>query len=107
MIKLIAHEKGMDIIEVNPKSMKKYVTDDGNAGKPEVASVICTMFDLNHKDIVGKSHTKKPEFDVTDAIALCYHGICTSDFTYNIKKYQVNKVRFKVNKKLSIKKVVV
>lgn len=78
IIKLLAYEHKLNIVEVNPMTLKKHITGNGKATKMEVANEICTMFELDIKDVVPKLHTKKPEFDLTDSIGIGYTGMCKS-----------------------------
>lgn len=74
MIKLIADESDIFIVEVNPMSMKKFITGSGRGTKYDVAKSVCMMFDKNY-DEIPKIRTKNPLYDECDAIALGYYGI--------------------------------
>ena len=74
MIKLIADELDIIVVEVNPMSMKKFITGSGRGTKYDVAKSVCMLFDKNYDDI-PKIRTKNPLYDECDAIALGYYGI--------------------------------
>lgn len=76
IIKLLAHQYGIDIVEIAPTSMKKFITENGRASKEEVAKTMCNAFDLVYETCVPKHTTKNPQFDMCDAIALNYTAIC-------------------------------
>lgn len=84
IIKLLCHEYGIRVEEVNPMTLKKFVTCNGRATKEELADTICDMFDLKQEDVVPKLGTKKPCFEITDSIGIGYTGICK---TFNNGEY--------------------
>ena len=57
---------GLSITEYPPKKVKQSVTGNGNAGKEQVADMICKMLNINRT---------KLSLDATDAlsVALCHH----------------------------------
>lgn len=75
MIKLIADKRGIECVEANPLSMKKFLTGHGHGTKYQVAKEVCLVFEKNF-DEIPKIRTKNPLYDECDAIALGYYNIC-------------------------------
>lgn len=75
MLKLLANQNGLIIDEVNPTSVKKFMTGHGNASKLQVASAVCKKFNMRTLDI-PKIRTKNPQFDVCDSLGNGLFAIC-------------------------------
>lgn len=75
IIKLLAHQNAVNIIEVQPTHMKKVVTDRGKASKEEVAKILCCIFDLKYEECVPKHNTKNPRFDMLDSLGNMYAAL--------------------------------
>lgn len=75
MIKLVADSCGIEVREVNPMSMKKFITGSGRGTKQDVANSVCKAFNMSI-DSIPKIHTKNPLYDECDAIGLGYYDIC-------------------------------
>lgn len=74
ILKLLGNERAMEIIEVNPMTLKKYMCDTSKVSKSDVANKVSDVFDIEYKEIVLKAHTKTPMYDIADSIAIGYYG---------------------------------
>lgn len=89
MLKLLADERCMEVIEVNPMTLKKMVAGTAKASKAEVANSVSDTFNIEFKDIVLKAHTKKPKYEISDSIGIGYVGaiqLCVNNKIKNNKK---------------------
>ncbi|NUQ81903.1 MAG: crossover junction endodeoxyribonuclease RuvC [Bacteroidetes bacterium] len=61
VILLSAAQAGLQIVELSPREIKRQITGNGNAGKPQVSAMVTRLLNL----------PEAPEpYDVTDALAI-------------------------------------
>ena len=82
IIKLVCEERGIKCVEVNPTTMKKYITGYGKATKREVAEVLGATYGIDADEICKpeyyvkgdkKGQVKKYIAEASDAIALAHY----------------------------------
>lgn len=79
MIELVCEEKNIRTEEINPGTMKKFVTGNGRATKLEVAESISSLYNIDLSEIYFKEKSKII-CDESDAIALCHfakYNLCS------------------------------
>lgn len=76
LILKLAQKYNIKVVECYPTSVKKVVTDKGNATKQEVANVITHIYNVHLKDIVINDlrNAKQKSYEISDSLALCYYA---------------------------------
>ena len=64
VIKLVACQKNVPIVEISPGTLKKQITGNGRASKKEVMEAILKMFSLDKKNLSSEHEA--------DALGVCY-----------------------------------
>lgn len=89
IIRIFLYDEGISYFEVPPKSLKKYIVNNGNADKISVAIALMKHFEVE----LNTEHER-------DAYALAEVGKAYMGLTYNLKNYQEEVIKVLKNPKL-------